>query len=240
MTTASDPPEPAAPKRVVRRRRGLPSGRALLGALLIVVAGAGTYVVARADHDPVATRYAVIVRAVAPGARLHAGDVELRAMTLDHAVRESAITDAASVDGSIALAALAPGQLLQRGLVSPATTVSGERVAAAHEFAVPVPRDRTPPALRRGEHVAVLATYGSSSDAVTQLTTKDAVVHGYDGGDDRIGSAGKGRLTLAITDAAEVMATAHASQVAELTVVRTTQADQSLPPTFTRSERRPA
>jgi hypothetical protein len=36
------------------------------------------------------------------------------------------------------------------------------------------------------------------------------------------------------------MATAHAAQVAELTIVRTTQADDTLPAYFTRSERRPS
>lgn len=240
MTTAPDHSEPPAPRRAIRRRRALPSGRAVAGAFLITLAGAGTYVAARDDAAPAATRYAVVVRSVSPGARLTAADVELRPMTLDHAVRDQAVTDTAAFVGAVALAPLAPGQLVQRSLLSAPTTVGGESVGAAHEFAIPVPRDRTPPALRRGERVAVLATYGSSTDAVTQVTVRDATVLGYDGGDDRIGSSAKGRLTLALADAGELMATAHAAQVAELTVVRTTHAGDALPATFTRTERRPA
>jgi len=50
-------------QRFVQRRRGLPNGRAVVGALLLTMAGVGTFAAANHRSDPSAIRYVT----VAPG-----------------------------------------------------------------------------------------------------------------------------------------------------------------------------
>ncbi|HEV8296124.1 MAG TPA: SAF domain-containing protein [Acidimicrobiales bacterium] len=224
-----------SPRRILQRRVGLPNGRAVLGALLVTLAGLGTFVLASHDDEGPHDRYAVMARPVSPGHRLTAGDVVLQPMTLSHEVEAQAFTTTDDLVDAVALGPLSAGQLVQTSLVAPAATVAGATNANTHELSLPVPRDRTPPGLRRGEHIALLATYGTGADAATVVTAQDATVLAYESGDDGIGSTRTGRLTLALADPATVMATAHAAQVAELTIVRATQADAPLPDRFSRA-----
>jgi hypothetical protein len=240
----TDPTPPGAeatarpPSRTLGRRTSLPNGRAVLGALLVTLAALGTYVVAAGDDGGPRDRFAVVVRAVSPGARITTADLVFRPMTLDPDVRAHAFADAGRLEGAVALAPLSPGQLLQTSLVAAATT-SGGVALAAHEFSFPVPRDRTPPGLRRGEKIAILATYGTGPDAATVVTVQGATVLAYDREDAGMGAGPSARLTVALADPDAVMQTAHASQVAELTVVRATQTDAPLPDRYVRPSTRP-
>lgn len=244
MSTDNHPSASAAipmpPTRILRRTRPLPNGRAVVGALLIAVAGVGAFATAqRADADP-ATRYVVVTRAVAPGARLGADDLALRAMTLDPTVAEHAYLDPTRLVGSVTLAPLAAGQLLQRAELAPATTVDGTALAPGHELTIPVPTGRMPVGLRRGEAVAVLATYGTGNDARTVVTVQRATVLAVGDPGDSLTARGSATLTLALPAPEAVLETAHAAQVADLTIVRATQADADLPPTYATEPARPA
>jgi hypothetical protein len=59
-------------------------------------------------------------------------------------------------------------------------------------------------------------------------------VLGYETDPDAIGGRDRGRLTVALDDPQALVATAHAAQVAELTVVRTTGIDVTLPEQYRR------
>jgi hypothetical protein len=80
--------------------------------------------------------------------------------------------------------------------------------------------------------VAVLATYGTGSEARTTTTAQQAVVLGFDTDSDAIGTQRSARLTVLLSDSSMVIETAHASQAADITIVRTTQADTALPSGF--------
>ena len=222
-------PVAAAAPRMLARRTGLPTGRAVFGALLVIVAAVGTFALATGRDDGPHTRYAVLVREVSPGARLKSSDLELRTMVLDEGVRARAFTDIDSLVGAVALTPLAEDVLVQSSQIVPAPRAGDADIATTHEFSLPVPRDRTPPALHRGEGVTVLATYGSGSEASTLVTVHNAIVLAYDTDSDTVGGRDSGRLTLAMSDPNALMATAHAAQVADITIVRSTRAEEKLP-----------
>jgi hypothetical protein len=240
MRTNTGRPDPAAtaadpPTRVIGRRTGLPSGRAVLGALLVSLAAVGVFALTqRADTVPT-TAYAVFVRPLDPGDRITAADLELRPMTLDQSLRAHAFTDTATLVGAVALVPSFSDGLVFGPHVMLRQSGAGEVPSSVHEFSFPVPRDRTPPALRRGETVAVLATYGSGGDAITVVAVERARVLAYETDGDAIGTRGGARITVALDDPQTVLATAHAAQVADLTVVRTTLTDQALPSQYRRA-----
>jgi len=218
--------------RSLQRRHSLPNGRAVLGALLLLVAGIGSFALAQRQGAATRTSYAVLVRAVAPGARLAAADVELRPMTLDPSVAANAFTDTGRLTGAVALGPLASGDLVQRSEIAPASTVDGSAVAPSHELTIPVPSDRMPAGLRRGETIAVLATYGNSADARTLVTVQHAIVLGISDPGDGLVTRGTTRLTLSLADPNDVVETAHAAHVGELTIVRATLANTDLPSSY--------
>jgi hypothetical protein len=192
---------------------------------------AGAFTAARVGSGAPSTRFVVVSKAVAPGGRIDAGSLELVAMTLDDRVKGQVFTDASRVSGAIALAPLNPGQLVQAADIAPTTKIDGQ-VLAGHEITFPVSRDRVPPNLRRGERVAIVATFGTGNDARTMTTAQQAIVVNYDTNESSSSATRTVRLTVFLSDANTVIETAHASQVADLTIVRTINADAALPSTY--------
>ncbi len=227
----SPPAAGSARTRVLHRRHALPNGRAVLGAVLLTVAGVGTFAVASSHGDTDTTRYVVVTRAVAPGATLGAGDVTLRPLSLDVDTAAQAFTDTDALTGAVALGPLGPGQLLPRAGVA-LRSAGGADLAPGHELTITLPASRLPVGLRRGENVAVLATYGSGTDARTVVTVQGARVLGVGEAGESLVERSTARLTLALPDAPVVLETAHAAQVAELTVVRSTFATDALPAVY--------
>jgi len=220
-----------SPSRTIRPHRALPSSRAVVGALLITLAAVGTFAISRQGEDAMTTRYVVLTSAVAPGERIKASDVATRAMDLDAEVAAQTFSNVDRVVGAVALAPMNAGQLVQDADVALPTRVDGQ-VLVGHELTFPVERDRVPQNLRRGERVAVLATYGTGSEARTTTTAQQAVVLSFETDGDTIGTKRSARLTVLLSDPAMVIETAHASQAADITIVRTTQADAALPSGF--------
>lgn len=212
----------------IARRRALPTGRALFGALLITAAALGAFALANRNRDAGTANYVVATRPIAPGARIERSALERRTLRLDPTVAAGAFVDADRLAGAVALGPIGAGSLIQSSAVALATTADGAPLAG-HEFTFPVPKDRVPPSLKRGEKVAVLATYGSGSDTRTITTVQQAVVVAFDADGDAIGTRSTARLTLSLPDANAVVETAHASQVADLTIVRTSFASAPLP-----------
>ena len=217
--------------RTIRQHRALPSSRAVVGALMITLAAVGAFAIGQRGEGEPATRYVVVAAALAPGARIDASHVAMRAMDLDAGVAAQAFGHVNLVVGAVALAPMNPGQLLQSADLVLATKVD-DRVLVGHELTFPVERDRIPQNLRRGERVAVLATYGTGSEARTTTTAQQAVVLGFETDGDTIGTKRSARLTVLLSDPSMVIETAHASQAADITIVRTTQADEALPDGF--------
>jgi hypothetical protein len=212
-------PGSAAVRLSVRPRRSLPSGRAMLGGLLVGAAALGTFVAAGGGSTDPATRFVVAARAVPAGTPLAAGDLTDRPLGLDPAVADGAFVDAADLVGRVTLAPLAPGDLLQASAVADAPDPGDARL----ELSIAIPDNRVPPGLRRGETVTVLVTVGSGDTALTRPVLDRVPVIELTRSE---GMAGRGDavLTVAVTEPALALAGAHAARVGELTAVRGTAA----------------
>jgi Flp pilus assembly protein CpaB len=210
-------------RRTARSRPGLPSGRAVVGGLLVTVAALVVFAAyAGATTGP--TRTAMTVRADLPaGHRLSSDDLERVAVDLPPRTTSATFDDIDALVGAVTLAPLSAGDLVQRSAILP----GGEAGTPRHEFSFPVERERAVNgSLRAGESVDILATFGSGPDAYTVVLARPAtVVAVQDGGRGGLSSGAGLVLTVGLGSAEQVLDVAHASQVAALTVVRSTGVD---------------
>ena len=212
---------PTSAERTIRPRRGLPNGRAVVGALLVTVAAVGAFAAAgRGDQGP-GTSYLVIARPVEAGTPVSLEDLALQPMELSPAAAANALESPAGVEGATAVHHLAPGDLLSVNDIVPGPTIDGEPLGAIHELSLPVPRDRIAPRTSAGDRVTVLATLRLDDKPVTVVAVEDALVLEWatEGG-----SSGSGVLTLALDDAGTVAGLAHLALQGDVTVARTTRA----------------
>ncbi len=224
--TRANPPhgEPVSSAGRIRRRRALPSGRALLGALLITVAASGAFLVAGGSGGRPDTSYVVASRSVHAGEPLLAGDTRLEAALLPDDVSAQAFSDPGSLDGAVALAPMLPGQLIDRSDVLLPGGASDAPISA-QEYSFRLPRDHAVNgALLNGELVDVLATYGTGERMETWVVARDALVTAVEAGDDRsLGDTEAITITLAVEDEATVLRLVHATDSAVVTLVRATR-----------------
>jgi Flp pilus assembly protein CpaB len=219
----------AGATRAVRRARSLPGGRAVVGALLVAAAAVGVfaaYLNATAEPD---TRYLVARRTVEPGTRLDGTHTltetfESRAIDLDPglAARAVPLEEAESLLGRLVIVPLEAGDLLLRSSI-----VADGGVASAHKLSFAVDRAAAlAGALRAGERIDVLATYGAGDSAFTAYVVRGVPLVAVSG---EPGSAGLGGgsggplvLTVAVTAPEDVQALAHAVATADIVVTRST------------------
>jgi hypothetical protein len=209
---------------VVTRRRGLPSGRAVVGGFLIALAALGVFVAYQGAARHATTQYAVVAHDVAPGSILTAADLETAGMELPNELAGRAFTDPSALVGKVTLGPLTDGELVQRSAV-----VAPAQAGSAYQVSLPIDRSRAlAGGLVAGEVVDVLVTYASETIVVSRGAT---VVRSDSGGRGTIGSGGETVLVLAVRSPDEVLAITHGSQVGKVTVVRTTGvADEDVGP----------
>lgn len=220
--------ELTAAQRIVRRA-SLPSSRSVVGGLLVTVAAVGVFAAYQQADGPPTTRYVVATRAIDPGGAISADALGLEAIELPVEQAARAYDSIAGLDGAVALAPLAPGDLVLRSAVLPADGAAGG--GSSHEFSLSIDRDHALNGdLLRGETVDVLATYGTGDAAYTLVVARGARVAAVDDGSGgTIGSPGTVVVTLALRDPEEVLRVAHAAEVGAVTLVRATRADRALP-----------
>src|SRR4051812_27472897 len=152
LGVSSAPPD--APRREVRRRPALPSGRAVVGGFLVAAAVVGVVGVGSGGGGTPSDRYAVVRADVDAGEVLRAGDLDLVPLDLPDAQRAVSYTDLSVLEGATALAPLAAGQLVQSSDV--AKPPGGPGLASV---SLPVdPARALDGELRRGDRVDVIAT----------------------------------------------------------------------------------
>lgn len=215
-------------------RRGLPTGRAVVGALLITVAAVGSFALASGGEKGPTTSFLVVVRPVRAGEPITSGDLELAPLELTERVAATAVAASVDVDETVALRDLRPGQLLSIHDVAVASHAGGAALGPVHELSFPVPLQRIDRGLVPGDRVTVLATLRVDDAVQTIVAVEDAVVLSWDTSRDTIGAASAGVLTLALDHADEVIETTHLVHEGDVTVVRTTRAlDDTYPDAYT-------
>ena len=98
--TTAEPAGVRAAGRVISSRRALPSGRALVGALLITVATIGAFAVATSTEDGPATDYLVMTRDLRAGDSITEADVRFEPMTLSEELAGRTLNSTAGLEGA--------------------------------------------------------------------------------------------------------------------------------------------
>lgn len=220
-TMKSEAPEPSirrAAARTISPRRSLPSGRALVGAMLVTLASLGAFIAATSNDDGPDTRFLVTTRDLRAGDTLTAADVMFEPMTLSADLADRSLNSLVGLDGAVVLRDFRAGELID--VADVINGVDGATAADLHEITIGIPLERTPSSLTAGDRVTILATAGDT----TRVAVEDAPVLAVDRRPDQIGSSSRGMLTLAIDDPAIVLDLAHLTQTTDVTVVRSTRA----------------
>ena len=201
----------AGAARRVERRVGLPSGRAVVGGLLMALAAIGTFL-AYADATADDTIDVLIAtRDLRAGETISAGDVELVPVELPGEVRGLFGAVEAAV-GREVVAPVDAGEFLQASATS--VRADGDQ---SLEIAIAVPGNRAVGRLRAGERVDVFSTWDGS---VTELIAVDARVLEVSGGSGTLSGADQVMVRLALRDFAQVEALVHAQAAGDITMIR--------------------
>lgn len=207
--------------RTVRRRQPLPSGRAVVGGFLVALSALGIYLAWSGATQGSATSYVVAARDLQVGARLTSADLELVTMELpEDLATNSAFDSVEALDGVKVINPVRRGELVQASSLVAAEGAPGQlEVSFAIEAARAV--DGT---LKAGEFVDVLATFGAGSDTYTTTILQGARILDVADSAGSLGSTDSLTITVAVADADDARAIAHAVNVAKLVLVRTDDA----------------
>lgn len=221
LTTRADdaarPTEPPrdAPARVVNRAPGIPSARAVLGGLLVAVAGVGTFASWQATTRAPDHAYAVAARSLEPGERLASDMVRFQPIDLPDGVAGTAFSSPGALEGRVVVAPVGEGELVQAGSLS--DQVGGPPAA---EVSITLGRDLAVDGrLRPSDTVDVYATDGDTTVAARDVRVVAVTEAG--------GSFADGReltVTLALTEPSAGRPIVHAARQGQVTLVRTTHA----------------
>lgn len=198
--------------RRIERRVGLPSGRAVIGGLLVAVAAIGTFLAYAGATADDTIEVLVAARDLRSGDVIGRDDVALVPVELPSQVRGLF----GSVDAAVGRQVVGPvgeGEFLQAS--STTRPVDGEE---SLEIALALPGSRAVGRLVPGERVDIFSTWGG---AVTELVAVDARVLEVSGGAEALLSGGEQVVVrLAVTDFAQIEALVHAQAAGDLTMIR--------------------
>jgi Flp pilus assembly protein CpaB len=209
--------------RRIRRQRGLPGGRAVVGALLVSAAAVAVFAAyLNATSEP-ATRYVVADTAIAPGTMIEDRQAALELFSaapidllppVDQ--RVFLVEELDSLVGQVVIVAMERGDLLQRSAVLEAGGVGDAQVMSfSVSRADAVAGDLVP-----GERIDVLATYSLSGETFTAFIVRGVPLVAVEGG---TGSGGGSvTLTVAVSSLEDVQALGHAVNTASVFVTRST------------------
>ncbi len=198
---------------VVRSGRRLPSGRAVIGALLITLSVLAVLVVVRLAEDTSTQSVVVARRDLAPGVILAPDDLATVQLRLDESV-DSVLSDATVAHGTVLLSPLARFDIVQQSNLA---DVVGDGDSGLAEVSFGVEPDRAPARLTAGELVSLVATFSDDDPPVTRLIADRVVVLSYER-DEEFG-AGDAVLRVGLDDGDTALAVIHAARTGELSVV---------------------
>lgn len=209
---------PRTGMRGLVQRRSAANRRALVGGFLIASAAAATYAAAIQGGPPL-TSYVVTTQAIAPGSRLTGADLTTLPMVLPRSLASQlAFTTPATLVGTVAVAPMRPGQLVQASEVVRASGAPWRReMSLSLEAARALDGSLSP-----GDTVDVLATYGTGSAAFTDLVVQAATVTAVRSTSGGIGGNATVTVTLSLKDSQSALALAEAINAGQIVLVRTT------------------
>ncbi len=212
--------------RPLRRRSGLPTGRAVVGGFLVALAAVGIFGAYASVTDGPHTSYVVARADIPVGTRLNAGHLTTVAMDLAPSVARLAAFDRVStLVGTTTIGPIRKGELVQAGDVV-------KKRSGADELEVSFAIDSSRAVagnLRAGERVDVLATFGAGAESYTVTVVRQARVIAAERDGGGLGDGRNEIISLALVSSDEALALSHAVNAGEVTLVRSTGASVSGP-----------
>lgn len=213
----------AQARRRLMPRRPLPGARAVVGGLLVAIAGLGTFAAWTTAGQRPATRYVVAARTLRIGAHIRPGDLATQPMSLPRPLAGGLVfRDPSALVGTVVVAPLEAGELVQAGDV-----VQSSPRGAGREISFAIDASRAVGgALQPGDTVDVVATYGSGDGASTAEVARDVTVVASTPESSTLGSSGGATevVTLAVPSSQAAVAIAQAVDAGQVVLVRTTGA----------------
>lgn len=205
---------------LLHARRRLPSGRAVLGGLLVTLSVLGILVATRLGDDTT-YQYVVVARDdLAPGTVIQADDVAQIRLRLDESA-DWVVNDPAEIYGSVVLGPVGRLEFLQHANLAEGNTNAVPSGLA--EVSIEVEPGRAPSSLAPGELISILATYDDGERAKTELVADRVVVLSFGNGSDDFSTTSTVlRLGVAEGDLASEIVTA--SLTGDLSIVGVTGA----------------
>lgn len=218
MTETSQP--------ILRTKRRLPTGRAVLGGLLVTLAVLGVLLASQLGDDSTFRDVVVAREDLAPGTVIAPEHVaQIRIRLADDA--DWVVEQPEQVYGSVLLGPVGRLEFLQKANVAegnPSSVPSG-----LAEVSIEIDPGRAPSRLAPGELISVLATYDDEDPARTELIADRVVVLSYSNGEGDF-STSSTVLRLGIADGAAASAIVTASLTGEISIIGVTgAADVDLP-----------
>jgi Flp pilus assembly protein CpaB len=192
----------------------------VVGGLVVALAMVVAFLVASGAGDGPRGRVVVVTRPLAIGHQLEADDLRVEPVDVPEALASVTFTNPGDLIGKVTVAPLTTDEVVGRS----ALVDLGADGAPGPAFSFPVDRERAVNGhLQPGDQVDVLATYGTGAGARTLIVARRVQVLDLEsGGSASLGSNGRVVVTVALGDADGVLATAHAAEVAAITLVRST------------------
>ena len=204
---------------VLRAKRRLPTGRAVLGGLLVTLAVLGVLFASRLGDDATFQQVVVANEDLAPGTVLeaqHLAEVTIR-LTEDAVWVEN---DAAALYGSVVLGPVARLEFIQASNIAEGTP-DGVPSGLA-EVSIEIEPGRAPATLSPGELVSVVATFDDVEPATTRLIADRVVVLSFSGSDEF--ATNESVLRLGISDGAIASDIVTASITGDVSIIGITGA----------------
>lgn len=221
---SSDVAEQAARVRAVRPRRGLPSGRAVVGGFLVALAAVGLFSAYTTATSEPTTGYIVAARDLQPGDRIDESSVRLVPLNLPDEQRQRSYDVVEPLVDATVVEPLIEGELVQEGSLIATGAEPGTRSLS---FAIE-PARAVNAKLKPGERVDILATFGTGGEACTHVIASDIPIVAIDeAAGSLVGQGGSLTVTVQVADAQQEVAVAHAANAGAMTLVRTTHAADS-------------
>lgn len=202
--------------RTLNRHRGLPSGRAVAGGLLVAVAAIGIFAAWRGAAAGPSTSYVVAARRLAVGTRLSIADLRVAKVELPASLRRHAFADRRALVGATVLGPLEGGELVQ------ASNVTAERDRPRQQVSFSIEASRAlNGSIAPGERVDVLGTYGSGGgDSWTAVIASNVLVADISSAGSSLNAGRALVLTLSLDDRKDVLAVTHAARSGTITIAR--------------------
>ena len=158
---------------VLRAKRRLPTGRAVLGGLLVTLAVLGVLFATRLGNDATFQDVVVAREDLAPGTVLEPQHITQMRMRLAENA-DWVVADPESLYGSVLLGPVGELEFVQKSNVAEGTP--DQLPSGLAEVSIEIEPGRAPATLAPGELVSVLATFDDTDPATTRLIADRVVV----------------------------------------------------------------